>query len=61
VCMCVCVCVCVCVCAVFHLEKWTRGGKIILRENLGGRRECARQCSSRGVWGHAPPHEIFEF
>jgi len=31
--------------AVFHLEKWTRGGKIILRENLGGPRDCARRCS----------------
>ena len=20
----------------FHLEKWTRGGKVILRESLGG-------------------------
>jgi len=31
--------------SVFYLEKWTRGGKIILRENLGGPRDCAQQCS----------------
>jgi len=51
---------CVRVYAVFHLEKWTRGGKMILRENLGGPRDCAQRAPSRGVWGHAP-QEIFEF
>ena len=30
--------------AVFHLEKYTRGGKMILIEKLGGGpRDCARQ------------------
>ena len=31
--------------AVFHLEKWTKGGKMILRENLGGPRDCVWQCT----------------
>ena len=46
--------------AVFHLEKWTRGSKIILRENLGG--------GAKGVYmavlplggsGGMPPPENF--
>jgi len=47
---------------VFHLEKYTRGGKRILRENLGGPRDCARQHvlwdgGGGGVWGHSPPRK----
>jgi len=40
--------------SVFHLEKRTMGGKIILRENLGGEGTVHGSGPSRGVWGHAP-------
>ena len=45
----------------FHLEKWTRVcGKIILRENLGGKGTVCVSAPSRGVWTH-PLQKIFDF
>ena len=37
-----------------HLEKWTRGGKIILRETLGGRRDCDVTASPSRSLGACP-------
>ena len=42
----------------FHLEKWTKGDKIILRENVGWRRTAHDSAPSRGVWGHASPENF---
>ena len=50
-----------CMLTVFHLEKWTRGGKIILRENLGGAKGLCTAVFPLGGSGGMPPQEIFEF
>ena len=42
----------------FHLENWTRGGKIIVMKKMGGRRSARDSAPARGVWGHAPPENF---
>ena len=44
----------------FHLEKWTRGGKIILRETLGGSKGTAcNSIPSRGFLNFRPSEITF--
>jgi len=50
--------------AVFHLGNIQGGGKMILREHLGGPRDCTYMHSSAlcgGVWGHNPLEKFLIF